>query len=148
MEALRQPHFRLTMLFGPRQSGKTVIVNQALSQLDVAHRYLAFDDPTAIDGPAFAAGAPTDIDVVNRPRAANTQWLVDAWNQARGEADRRGEFVLALDEIQLVHNWSSTVKGLWDADRRAEHDCGSCCSGLLPCIFKRGCRRVSLAVSG
>ena len=44
--------------------------------------------------------------------------LVEVWEAARERADRsRDGFILVLDEIQLLAQWASTVKGLWDADR-------------------------------
>ena len=38
------PH-HIIALFGPRQTGKTTIVRQALQQIESEHRYLAVDEP-------------------------------------------------------------------------------------------------------
>ena len=46
------------------------------------------------------------------------RWLVDVWEQCRHRAwASPAGYVLVLDEIQELKNWSATVKGLWDADR-------------------------------
>ena len=53
-----------------------------------------------------------------RPAVRDAEWVLSNWETARREAERspRG-FVLVLDEIQKIPQWSETVKGLWDADR-------------------------------
>ena len=102
-------------LFGPRQTGKTTIVRQAMQQIQSAHRYLAVDepDPSSLPFPPQVAGATFSV-----TRERDTGWLVRAWEAARLEAERspRG-FVLVFDEIQKIPHWSETIKGLWDADR-------------------------------
>lgn len=105
---------------GPRQSGKTTIVQQALrkvARLGLRGRYVALDDPEARRQTSVSA---TEGAVAIPPSPHDTDWLVSVWRRARHHAatSDRG-FVLVLDEIQYVENWSTTVKGLWDADRRA-----------------------------
>ena len=111
------PHF-IIALFGPRQTGKTTIVRQALQRIDRPSLYLAVDEPglPRQGTPSIAAGS-----TLWRPQARDTEWLLFNWEQARVEADRSPNgFVLVLDEIQKIPQWSETVKGLWDADRRAD----------------------------
>lgn len=98
-------------VFGPRQSGKTTLVEQALCQTDRPSRHVRVDEPDI--------GESSDSEPTLRPpRAPDYEWLVRTWQQAREEADAnpRG-FVLVLDEIQALPQWSTVVKGLWDADR-------------------------------
>ena len=107
---------RIIALFGPRQTGKTTIVRQALLQVEQGRRYLAVDEPDST-----ALRIPSDLsdwDTVQLPQVRNTEWLVRNWVEARRQAERseRG-FVLVFDEIQKIPGWSNTVKGLWDADR-------------------------------
>lgn len=113
---------QIIAIFGPRQTGKTTIVRQALSRIDLESRYLAVDEP---DTSQFRFGTldriPFDTDettfrMLSAPR--DTEWLVHNWEAARREAERFGRgFVLVFDEIQKIDRWSETVKGLWDADR-------------------------------
>ncbi len=66
-------------------------------------------------------------------------WLVQVWEQARIAASRseRG-FVLAIDEIQKIPNWSEVVKGLWDADRRRDSTLHVILLGSAPLLVKQG----------
>ena len=118
LHRLTEPSLRILAIFGPRQTGKTTIVQQALRQIEQPSRYLAVDEPDASDSLTLrippAAGETTFL----RSHARDTAWLVRTWEEARREAKRseRG-FVLAIDEIQRIPRWSETVKGLWDADR-------------------------------
>ena len=47
-----------------------------------------------------------------------TTWLTLQWDTARAmmDAEQAQEFLLVIDEIQKVDNWSETVKLLWDSD--------------------------------
>ena len=108
------PH-QLIALFGPRQTGKTTIVRQALAQIDLKSRYLAVDKPDSptLRGPADATEAISPF-----PQVRDTDWLVRQWEEARRETEQSGRgSVLVFDEIQKIPQWSETVKGLWDADR-------------------------------
>ena len=114
---LAEPPDFIIALFGPRQTGKTTIVRQALRLIEQRSLYLAVDepDPSGLGIPSVAAGT-----TFRRPQVRDTEWLVLNWERARREADRSPDgFVLVLDEIQKIPQWSETVKGLWDADRAA-----------------------------
>ena len=111
---LAEPPTRIIALFGPRRTGKTTIAQQALAQIDRHSRYLAIDEPdSAAIRPPFDTADP----LVPVSHERNAPWLVRIWEEARLEAERRDGFVLVLDEIQKIPQWSATVKGLWDADR-------------------------------
>ena len=102
-------------IFGPRQAGKTTIVRQALAQTRLPGRYLGVDEP---DYPPPGLEYDTAATDIRKPQERDTDWLLRQWHTARLEAERSGQgFVLVLDEIQKLPDWSSTVKGLWDADR-------------------------------
>lgn len=96
---LEEPRRFIQVLSGPRQSGKTTLIGQALRELSIPSRYASADASEA-HGPA---------------------WLEQHWNAARRElaaSPARG-FILVIDEIQKVPVWSETVKKLWDEDARA-----------------------------
>ena len=89
----------IQVLVGPRQIGKTTMVLQILAGWQGPKLLLSAD-----------AVAGTD-----------TQWLEQQWNLARLQAGQHGnqEFLLVIDEIQKIGNWSEMVKKLWDADQIA-----------------------------
>ena len=84
------------VLMGPRQIGKTTLVNQLLEDINIPSHF-ASADATASFG---------------------TTWLEQQWETARLKMDQLKvrEFLLVIDEIQKIDNWSETVKFLWDAD--------------------------------
>ena len=103
-----QVHPRIVALTGPRQTGKTTMIRQALRRVDIPSRYLPVDERLA----EHAHRRDEEGDSIR------TGWLLDAWQKAREDAEQsdRG-FVLALDEVQHVKGWSTIVKGQWDRDR-------------------------------
>ncbi len=115
LERLDEPVERIVSIFGPRQCGKTTIIRQALAKAPYPSRYEAVDQPeephTAPMGPAAA-----EARAAAQPRDA--EWLNRVWRECTAEAVRLGsKYVLVLDEVQKIPQWSETVKGLWDADR-------------------------------
>ena len=88
----------MQVLAGPRQVGKTTLVLQLLKEPGVQGFYVAADD---ISGVGLA-------------------WIEMQWETARQRMKTAGSdsFVLIIDEIQKILNWSETVKRLWDADSR------------------------------
>ncbi len=86
----------IQVIAGPRQVGKTTLVNQLLEKLKIQSRYISAD----------GAGFPAEA------------WIEKHWEAARRiiRKEGEGEFVLAIDEIQKIENWSEIVKKLWDED--------------------------------
>lgn len=84
------------VLTRPRQVGKTMLVKQFLERTELPYLYLSAD------------AVP----------AADTGWIGDSWELARTRM-RMGwhrEYLLVIDEIQKIGNWSEAVKKEWDAD--------------------------------
>lgn len=132
---LDEPPQRIIALFGPRRTGKTTIARQALSRIDRPGRHLAVDEPDSSGiRPPFGAEEPT----VPAPHERDTSWLVRNWEEARYEAERLGGFVLVLDEIQKIPQWSGTVKGLWDADRAGGCPLHVVILGSAPLLMQSG----------
>ena len=133
---LAEPPSRIIALFGPRQTGKTTIVRQALGQIEQPSRYVAVDEP---DSPAFRLPPPAPDALFPRPEVRDTEWLVRTWEQARRGAQRSPTgFVLVLDEIQKIPRWSDTVKGLWDSDRAAGRLLHVVILGSSPLLMQSG----------
>ena len=124
LDRLDEAPGRLIVVTGPRQTGKTTLVRQALGRIGRPHRYLPADEPEPVmpapfpraDEGVFAFSNGATIPISDEK---DTRWLVRQWERARMDAERseRG-FVLVFDEIQKIPGWSEVVKGLWDADRR------------------------------
>ena len=95
---MQEPRRFLQVIMGPRQVGKTTLVNQLSEKLATAYIFVSAD--------AVAA--------------SNTSWLEQQWEAARIKMYqvKATEFLLVIDEIQKVENWSETVKLLWDSDTR------------------------------
>lgn len=83
----------IQIVSGPRQTGKTTAVNQAVRASGLPYRYATADGLAVPPMP----------------------WLESEWEQARSLA-RSGPAVLVLDEVQKVKGWSEVVKRLWDED--------------------------------
>ena len=134
-ERLAEPPSRIIALFGPRQTGKTTVVRQALRQINRESRYFAVDEPDA-----STPRVPFDTAEATFPvsQQRDTAWLVRSWEEARIGAEQSGGFVLVFDEIQKISNWSETVKGLWDADRARECPLHVVILGSAPLLMQRG----------
>ena len=121
-------------IFGPRQSGKTTIVEQARRTVEQVFLYIAVDDPD-LEQPSDFAVRHSDAPL---PGVRDQTWLVRTWQEARHQAERHGGSVLALDEIQKIDQWSTTVKGLWDADRRHNLPLHVVILGSSPMLMQHG----------
>ena len=95
-ERLLETRRFIQIVIGPRQTGKSTAVNQALNTLDAPIISFSFD----------------------RPRDRNARKLEAVWEQAREISLDNSQVIISLDEVQNVRDWSSTVKFLWDDDTR------------------------------
>ncbi len=95
---IEEPRRFIQVILGPRQVGKTTMINQLLSQSSISYTYESAD--------AIAA--------------TNSVWLMQAWETARVKmkASAASEYLLVIDEIQKIDNWSEIVKQQWDKDTR------------------------------
>ena len=95
-QRLVEPRAFMQVLVGPRQVGKTTLVGQLLNAIELPNYSISAD------------GVPN----------ANTSWLQQQWSVARQRFKQSdaSEFILAIDEIQKITNWSETVKAEWDND--------------------------------
>lgn len=136
LERLAEVPSRLIAVFGPRQSGKTTIVQQALAQSPLVRRYEAVDEPDTASS-AASTPRPAIPNPISDPR--DGQWLVRTWEESRHSAwESPGGAVLVLDEIQKIPRWSEIVKGLWDADRASGCPMHVVILGSAPLLMQSG----------
>ena len=96
---LNEPRSLIQVLMGPRQVGKSTLVGQALAQVGGPQLFISAD------------AVPNSGEV----------WLEQQWEAARLQWKVSGAqaFILAIDEIQKIGNWSEVVKKMWDEDTRS-----------------------------
>jgi hypothetical protein len=112
---LGEPRRFIQAVTGPRQVGKTTLVNQVVGALGLPAGYASADEPT-LQGPA---------------------WISQQWEAARLSAGPEGG-LLVLDEVQKVANWSESVKRLWDEDTRSGIPLKVVILGSAPLLIARG----------
>jgi hypothetical protein len=112
---LREPRRFIQVVAGPRQVGKTTLVQQVLDRLDAPVRYASADEPSL----------------------RGSEWIAQQWEAARLQAGD-GPAVLALDEVQKIPGWSEAVKRLWDEDTRARRALQVVILGSAPLLVQRG----------
>lgn len=95
VKRMKEPRRFIQVLMGPRQVGKTTMTIQMLALLKADH---VFETADAIP--------------------ANSLWLEQVWERARLKMNQHPDkdFLLVVDEIQKINNWSEIVKSLWDED--------------------------------
>lgn len=121
------------MLWGPRQSGKTTLILQTLATYPGASQYINVDDFDKHAKPEF----PELSDI--EPEHRLSQWMRLHWLKARQKSEESGEpFVLVIDEVQKIDNWSQRVKGLWDRDRMEFHRVHVVLLGSSPHLLQKG----------
>jgi hypothetical protein len=96
---IKEPRSFIQVLMGPRQVGKSTLTGQALAKLATPNLFVSAD------------AVPN----------TGAVWLEQQWETARIQCKASGakEFILAIDEIQKISNWSEIVKKLWDEDTRS-----------------------------
>jgi uncharacterized protein len=115
---LREPRRFLQVLAGPRQVGKTTMVQQVLTDFVGRSVFVSADEPALRD----------------------TAWVAAQWERARlvaKDAGKRGA-VLVLDEVQKIPDWSEAVKRLWDEDTRTRLPLRTVLLGSAPLLVQRG----------
>ncbi len=113
---LVEPRRFMQVVAGPRQVGKTTLVQQVIETLSMPVRQASADEPGL----------------------RGTDWIAQQWQAARlAVADNDGA-VLVLDEIQKIPQWSETVKRLWDEDSRKRCPLKVVLLGSAPLLIAQG----------
>lgn len=99
---LNEQRMHIQVLIGPRQVGKTTLIQQVLEEYSSP-----YDSYTADDVPNVSR-----------------DWLAQVWETARMkmQVNKETEHLLVVDEIQKITNWSETVKSEWDRDSREKRN--------------------------
>lgn len=102
IKRIKEPRRFIQVIMGPRQVGKTTLVSQLLKKTEIPY---IFESADAIS-------------------ASNSVWVDQLWESVRVKMDQQDakEFLLVIDEIQKISNWSEIVKRLWDKDTRDDRN--------------------------
>ena len=95
---LSEPKDKIQTVSGPRQVGKSTMVKQVLQEIDIPYLSVSADNVPKTD----------------------TFWISEMWATARArmKAANAPEFLLIIDEVHKLDNWSEAVKKEWDDDVR------------------------------
>lgn len=115
---LAEPRRFIQVVAGPRQVGKTTLVQQVVAASKLASQIASADEPTL----------------------RGREWIEQQWEVARFKAREAGDAgaVIVLDEVQKIQNWSEVVKRLWDADTRTKVPLKAVLLGSAPLLIRRG----------
>ena len=96
MSRIMEPRRFIHVLSGPRQVGKSTIVKQVLQEIDIPYLFATADNV----------------------QSDNTTWIGEAWATARArmQLSQASEYLLVIDEVHKIDNWSEAVKKEWDMD--------------------------------
>jgi predicted AAA+ superfamily ATPase len=115
LDRLREPRRFIQVVAGPRQVGKTTLVQQVCEAIRLPVQFSSADEPTL----------------------RGQEWIAQQWEIARLKQDSQGA-LLVLDEVQKVAGWSEAVKRLWDEDTRKKSPIKVVVLGSSPLLIQRG----------
>lgn len=115
---MNEPRRFIQVITGPRQVGKTTLVNQIAASLKIPYLMVSAD--------AVSMGSAI--------------WLQQQWETARLKMiqENAGEFILIIDEIQKIDQWSETVKLFWDTDTRENRNIKLILLGSSRLLIQKG----------
>ena len=95
---ISEPRNKIQTITGPRQVGKSTMVKQVLQQTTIPYLSVSADNVTKTD----------------------SSWISEMWATARArmKATKASEYLLVIDEVHKLDNWSEAVKKEWDDDTR------------------------------
>ena len=116
-QRLEEPRRFIQVIMGPRQVGKSTVIKQVLKDISIPYQFYAADDV-----PDY-----------------NSNWIVQCWETVRLLEEQRGQgYILVIDEIQKINNWSECVKKLWDEDTLHDRNIKVVLLGSSRILLKKG----------
>lgn len=87
---------KIQVISGPRQVGKSTLVKQVLKEISIDFTFISADNV----------------------EKNNVSWINEVWETARQrmKLKKTSEYLLVIDEVHKVNNWSEAVKKEWDDD--------------------------------
>lgn len=140
---LREKPRLMQILAGPRQVGKTTLVSQVLGERPISSFHMVAADPTALpEVTALPIQREVGVHIAPSPAWLQSHWTIAAeralaWKDS-DHPRRDAPFVLVVDEVQKVPQWSSHVKGLWDGDRARDTPMHVVLLGSAPLLMQQG----------
>lgn len=95
---LSEARDKIQTISGPRQVGKSTMIKQVLQETDIPYLSVTADNVPKTD----------------------TFWISEMWSSARArmKATKASEFLLVIDEVHKLNNWSEAIKKEWDEDTK------------------------------
>lgn len=117
-QRMAEPRKRIQIVMGPRQVGKTTMVEQFARSQKVPFDFFAADG-------------------VNR---YDSSWIPRCWQEQRIKMDlhQEKERIIIIDEVQKIDNWSELVKKEWDADTRNGRNIKAILLGSSRVLLQKG----------
>ena len=115
---LKAPRRHIHVVAGPRQVGKTTLVEHVTSKAKRPVSFISADVPALRD----------------------REWLTREWQTARdlANASKPSGAILVIDEVQKVADWSEVAKLLWDEDTRRRTPLRVVLLGSAPLLIEKG----------
>lgn len=117
-ERILEPRKFMQVVAGPRQVGKSTLVGQVLEQISISHV----------------------TEVADGVNPKDSGWIHRIWEAARATMMIRDleEYLLVIDEVQKIENWSEMVKREWDSDTRNRLNLKVVLLGSSRLLLKKG----------
>lgn len=95
-QRVEEPRNKIQVVSGARQVGKSTLVKQVLQEISIGYIFVSGD---------------------NVPEEDNS-WISEVWDTARKrmKLSNADEYLLVIDEVHKLNNWSEAIKKEWDAD--------------------------------
>lgn len=114
---LDEPRRFIQVVSGPRQVGKSTLVDQVLQGQKQPYIFASADEPTL----------------------RGSEWIAQQWDAARLKTkDNKKGAILAIDEVQKAPGWSESIKRLWDEDSRKKVPLKVVLLGSAPLLIESG----------